>query len=234
MARRLLLAALFPALLLPLSCTQFFTTSLAPWAARDPSDLIPAVKASNVADLVAMAAGDPAMSLEVLKGIESAVAKASEADKPALQAAALEAAANASGVGPAILNTAGDVVSSLDGEDPDAVKSVIVGAVAGLGQLAQTSASLTALLPDPADTAAFDAFVAAASPDDLASAAVVLLAAEAKASGDVSGYLDTFDPAAPASPAGELAVALATAAAENYTGTGPLADLLSALGLTTP
>lgn len=227
------MAALLPALLLPLSCTQLFTTSLAPWAARNPSDLIPEVKASNVADLVATAAGDPAMSLEVLKGIESAVAKASAADKPVLQAAALGAAANASGVGPAILNTAGDVVQSLDGENPDAVKNVIVSAVEGLGQLAQTSASLTALLPDPG-TAAFDAFVAAASPDELASAAVVLLAAEAKASGNVSGYLDTFDPSAPASPAAGLAVALATAAADNYTGTGPLADLLSALGLTTP
>jgi len=66
-------------------------------------------------------------------------------------------------------------------------------------------------------------------------AAVTILAAQAQASGNVTTYINSF-PASPTAGTPEaLAAALATSAKTKYAaegGTGSLADILSALNLT--
>ncbi|WP_304221660.1 hypothetical protein, partial [Gracilinema caldarium] len=137
-----------------------------------------------------------------------------------------------------VLSNAGTMLETLQGSGD--IIPVISDAIAGLSNLAPSATALTTILPDPSDIEAFDAFVSQASPEELAMAAVVLLAAEAQASGSVADYISYFDPSNPASdPASEaetLAVALAEAAATAYAtsgGTGPLADILAGLNLTT-
>ncbi len=218
--------------LLPLSCRQFFSTSLASWAARDSSALVPDITTDNIDELLALSASDPEMALAVLEGIEDALVGASAAVQAELQAAALVAASSASGVGPAILENAGSVLDTLSGGDDAVIINTVSDAIGGLDQLADTSAALLAILPDPTtEPAAFAAFVAEASAEDLAMAAVVLLAAEAQAAADVGTYIDSYTPVP-----GTLAVELAEAAAAAYAaegGTGPLADILASLNLTT-
>ncbi|WP_304225179.1 hypothetical protein, partial [Gracilinema caldarium] len=226
-------------LVLPLSfslgsCRQFFTTSLASWAARDPASLIPPVTASNIDDLLAQSANSPAQSLALLDSIADALATASASDAAVLQAAALQAASNASGVATSVLSNAGTMLETLQGSGD--IIPVISDAITDLTNLAPSAELLAAILPAPTDTTAFNAFVDQASPEELAMAAVVLLAAEAQASGSVENYISTFDPSNPASEAETLAVALAEAAATAYAtsgGTGPLADILAGLNLTT-
>ena len=219
------------------SCRQVFTTSLGSWAARDPKSLIPTVSSANVADLVSLSENNPALALEVLKGIKNAMASAKGAEKASLQNAAVTAAANASGVGSAILSNAGNINDTLSsGGD---VVGVVSTAIAGLGSLSDTSALLKDTLPSPTtDKAGYDEYVKSASAESLANAAVVLLAAQAQKSGGVETYINsTFDPAVPTNAEETLAVALAASAADKYAtegGTGPLADILGSLNLTTP
>lgn len=222
--------------LFPLSCKQFFSTSLASWAARDPSSLVPSVSASNVNDLIDQSANNPALALEVLKGIQSAAGSASGQDLVTLQVASVTAASNASGLGTAILQNAGNIVDSLSGSNSSAVIDLVSNAVSGLTQLSPSGSALVAILPPPTDTTAFNAFVSQATPEDLAMAAVTILAAQAQATGNVTTYINSF-PAGPSSGTPEaLAAALANSAKTKYAaegGTGPLADILSALNLTT-
>jgi len=224
----LALMSLLALALLPLSCRQFFSTSLASWAARDSSALVPDITTDNIDELLALSASDPEMALAVLEGIEDAIAGADADEQAELQAAALVAASSASGVGPAILENAGDVLETLDSGEDTVIIDMVAEAIGGLDQLADTSTALLAILPDPATEPA--AFVAEASAEDLAMAAVVLLAAEAQAAPDVGTYIDTYTPVQDT-----LAVELAEAAAAAYAaegGTGPLADILASLNLT--
>ena len=218
------------------SCRQFFTTSLAPWAARDPASLIPPVTTANIQDLLEQSANSPDQSLALLDKIKDALATASAEDQAVLQAAALSAASNASGVATSILSNAGDLLNAMESGQPDAIITVVSDAIAGLSNLASTATLLTGMLPDPNDTAAFNAFVDQATPDDLAMAAIVLLASEAQASGGVENYITSFDSGSPTLNTTEsLAVALAGAAAASYAasgGTGQLADILAGLNLT--
>ncbi len=218
------------------SCRQFFTASLAPWAARDPASLIPPVTAGNIDDLLAQSANNPDQSLALLDKIASTVANASAADAAVLRAAALQAASNASGVATAVLSRAGDILDAMNSSGD--IIPVISGVISGLSNLGDAGALLAAILPDPSDTDAFNAFVEQASPEDLAMAAIVLLAAEAaQAPGGVEDYISDFDPSGAGLSDNEaLAVALAEAAAARYTasgGTGPLANILAGLNLTT-
>ncbi|MCA1950638.1 MAG: hypothetical protein LDL24_08695 [Treponema sp.] len=232
---RLVLLLVLPLAISLGSCRQFFTTSLAPWAARDPASLIPPVTASNIDDLLAQTANNPAQALALLDKIADAVATASAADAAVLQAAALQAASNASGVATSVLSNAGTLLNTLQSNGD--IIPVISDAIAGLSNLAPSATALATILPAP-NTPAFDAFVAQASPEDLAMAAIVLLAAEAQASGGVENYINSFDPnGASLSDNEALAVALAEDAAAAYAasgGTGPLADILAGLNLTTP
>lgn len=218
-----------------LSCRQFFTTSLAPWAARDPASLIPPVTTGNIDDLLEQSANNPDQSLALLDTIADAVSTASAADAVVLQAAALTAASNASGVATAVLQNTGTLLDTMQNNGD--IIPVISDAISGLSNLAPTADLLAAILPAPS-TAAFDAFVAQASPEDLAMAAIVLLASEAQASGGVETYISSFDPQSGSLSTTEtLAVALASATAASYAasgGTGPLADILAGLNLTTP
>lgn len=217
------------------SCKQFFTTSLAPWAARDPAKLIPPVSTANIDELLEQSANNPDQSLALLDSINDALATASDADKAVLQAAALTAASNASGLANSLLSNAGALLDAQkSGGD---IIAVVSDAIEDLANLASTALLLAKILPDPSDTNAFDAFVAQASPEDLAMAAIVLLAAEAQAAGGVEDYINNFNPDSPSSDSEALAVALAKAAATSYAasgGTGPLADILAGLNLTTP
>ncbi|MDR2617293.1 MAG: hypothetical protein LBC62_00345 [Treponema sp.] len=216
-----------------ISCTEFFSTSLAPWAARDPDKLIPKVTANNVDGLLAQAENDPDLSLALLKKISDAAGNASSGDKAKLQNAALEAATNAAGLGQAVLGRAGEIASV---DNPDDAKNLLTNAINDMSNLEAAASILTNTLPDPANDTALKNFTDTASPEDLATAAALLLAGEAKKSGDIDGYINSsFNKDSPdLSPAENLAVKMAEAAKDKYTDTGangPLKDLLSGLGL---
>lgn len=198
--------------------------------------MVPSVSASNVNELIDQSANDPALALEVLKGIQSAASGASGQDLLTLQVASVSAASNASGLGTAILQNAGNIVDSLSGSNSTAVIDLVSNAVSGLTQLAPSGSALVAILPSPSNTTAFDAFVAQAAPEDLAMAAVTILAAQAQATGNVTTYINTFPPSPTSGTPEDLAAQLAASAKAKYAaegGTGPLADILSALNLTT-
>jgi len=172
------------------SCTEFFSTSWAPWAARDPSRLIPPVTLDNVYELIALAENDPDLSLELLLGIGEAVDNASGQDKTDLQVAAVEAAVNAAGMGQTLLGSGGEI-SNLD--DRDSAKEAAIDAIEKMPNLEETSAALFDILP-PKEGPEFDAFVNTASAEDIALAAILLLSGEAKKSeDDVDHFIDTFD-----------------------------------------
>jgi hypothetical protein len=209
------------------SCTDFFSTSLAPWAQRDPDSLIPKVTTGNVKDLVRQAANNPDLSLAVLKKIRDAEKKASGGDATALQLAALDAASNATGPVQTMLKHA-DELQNIDTED--GAKELVVKVIDDMTNLSETGKLLKEIIPDPvADPPGFQAFVDAADPVDLAmAAAMVLLAADAANSPDKADYITNYAPGS--SP---LAEALAVAAVNKDTDgkMGPAADLLKNLGL---
>jgi hypothetical protein len=211
------------------SCTEFFSTSLAPWAARDASSLIPPVTTGNVNDLITGSENNPDMSLAVLKKIQDAVNGASAEEASSLQAAALQAASNASGIGPVLLNKAGNISDVVN--NPDSARDMVVDAINEMPNLKETGEALAAVLPEPG-TPAFDAFVEKASADDLATAAAVLLAAEAKDKD--ADFINNFDPAAANTSSAQLAVALGTAASKKFDegdSSGRFKDILGGLNL---
>jgi hypothetical protein len=216
------------------SCQQFFTTSLAAPLARDPADYLPAVTAENAADLAAEVEGDPDAALVVLEGLEDLIADADLSEQADLLALALDVASSASGVGDALLANAGDILSLVQDEtlDADELFAIVDDAIGSLDNLEESAAVLAALL---SGGTTIDDIAAESNPEDLAMAAIVLLSSEAAAApGGVEGYLDTFDPNGALTAEEQLAVDLATAAADLYAaegGTGPLADILDALGL---
>jgi hypothetical protein len=207
------------------SCSDFFTHSLGEWAQRDPNSLIPSVTTGNIQNLLDMTANDPDLSLALLKKI----ADSNDASDPALQTAALQAAANAAGLGAAILQNAGNVKDL----DETTARDIVVNVVNGLGNLGEAASLLTGILPDvtavtfdPATDPAWLAFTAVSSPGDLAMAAAVLIAADAKASGDPAAFFTT------APPADTLAVRLAVEASKNPGGDDSfLEDVLKGLKL---
>jgi len=215
------------------SCQQFFTTSLAEVLARDPDSLVPEVDASNAADLAALAQNDPAMAMSVLDGINDAMAGASAADQVLLRTAAVDAAASASGIGPAVLSVADQLAKA---EDDAAMITIMDQTLSGLGNLEEAASGLLSALPDPTDTIAFDAFVAAADPGQLAVAALTLMASEAALDpAGIESYMNSVDPENPVGDSQILAIALATAAATQYEeegGGGDLASMLASLNLT--
>ncbi len=215
------------------SCQQFFTTSLAESLARDPDSLVPEVDASNAAELVELAQNDPDLAMSVLDGINDAMAGASAADQVLLRTAAVDAAASASGIGPAVLSVADQLAEA----DESEIIGIMDQTLAGLGNLEEAADGLLLALPDPADTVAFDAFVAAADPGQLAVAALTLMASEAALDQDgIELYIEGIDPDNPVGESQILAIALATAAAEQYElegGGDELASMLASLNLTT-
>jgi hypothetical protein len=218
------------------SCTDFFSTTLAPWAARDLASLIPDVTVDNVADLITQSEGNPDMSYAVLENIQDAMAGASAAEASVLQAAALQAAANASNLGPALISQVANITEVMD--DPDAIANLVTDTINELTHLGDSSAILLNVLPDPGDTAAFDAFVAETSPDDLAVAAALLLASEVQSGGlDDFATFDPEDAAGTNSDTANLAVALAQAAMAGYEAGGSdsrFKDILDGLNLNPP
>ncbi|MDR1143553.1 MAG: hypothetical protein LBK77_04935 [Spirochaetaceae bacterium] len=209
-----------PFLWFPLSCSDFFTHSLAEWAQRDPGSLIPEVTPGNVEELIRLSENNPGMSLEVLKGIAGSDKKSD----PAMQAAALRAAANAADIANSLLKNISDVASG--SMDSATSRSVMIDAVGDMQNLADTGAALRAILPNSTVSTDYDGL----DPADLAIAAMVLLAAEARQTGDAAGYIDSV-PSGPGT--GNLAVikAMAQSSKSRYTGGGFLGDLLDNLNL---
>jgi hypothetical protein len=186
------------------------------------------VDTGNVKDLVAGSVGNPDMSLELLKKIRDAVRGAGGGEAAELQAAALQAAVNASGLGSTILNSASDIAGAVD--NPENAKK-FTGILNDMPNLEETGKVLTETLPEPG-TPAFDAFVEKADPDDLAAASMALLASEAK--GKDEDFIDNFDPSAAETGSAKLAVALAEAASKKYDESdsgGLFKDLLGGLNL---
>ncbi|MDR2134841.1 MAG: hypothetical protein LBP27_07005 [Treponema sp.] len=218
------------------SCTQFFSSSLAPWAARNPADLVPPVTADNVNELVEIAENDPDMSLEVLKGIDRALRNAGAGEKSSQQAAALQAASNASGMGSAIMHQAGNISETM--ENKDNAKKLVADVLGDMGNLKETGSVLVGILPEPG-TPEFNAFVEKADADDLAMAAAVILAAEAKENLNSEDYFASFDPGDPGASLNRrenMAVELAKSALDkgddpNSGLSGRFKDILEGLNL---
>ncbi|MDR0402394.1 MAG: hypothetical protein LBH35_02265 [Treponema sp.] len=204
------------------SCGDFFTTSLASWARRDPSSLIPPVTAGNVSELLELTENNPDQALALLKGIKDAGAG------PTLQAAALQAASNASGLGAAILQHADDIGNINETN----AKEIVIDTLNGLGNVVEAGTVLEEILPDPSSAADWNAFVAVSGAEDLAMAAALLLAGKAKASGDPDAYITGFSSISSPDSTEVLAKELADAARNKHSGGGFLEDILSGLNLT--
>jgi hypothetical protein len=221
---------MIPGVLLSLvfvSCTDFFTSSWGTWAARDPANLIRNVSAGNVDEYITMAENNPDLSLELLKKIGGASGSASGSDKAKLQSAAVTAAINASNLTTTLMNNAADV-SSL--ENTDDVKNLVTSTLNSMNNLTPASDALVGILEQ--DKAAF---MASASADDMALAAVLILAGEAKKAGpDVfSDYENATIPPS-SQPTIDFVEELATAALDKQQSGGgedsELLKLLDALG----
>ena len=210
------------------SCTDFFSSSWASWAARDPAKLIPDVTPDNVDELIEIAQNDPDLSLELLIKIGEAAEGASDEEKAKLQAAAVEAAANAVGLGQTILGAAGGLTDLEDGED---AKDAILDAVNSMPNLDEASSSLYDTLPkDAPHGEEFENFIDTATPDEIALAAILLLAGEAKKN-DGEEYVDNFR-SSPTSPEAQLALDLAASLADKEGElSGSLHDILESLNL---
>ena len=208
----IVIAALFE------SCTDFFSTSLAaPWAVRDQDKLVPSVTAGNVDELIDLTDNDPDLSLAVLKKIQAAVKGAFGNDKQKLQEAALQAAVHSVGLAQSVLGVMSEL-NSLEGS----VTDIFIDAIKEMQNLADASSVLFAILDKNFD-------MDEADPTDLALAAMVLLAGEAKkAPGGVDNYVNSFPTSNPSNEA-QLAMVMAAAAAGGVSGS--LKDALAELGL---
>jgi hypothetical protein len=224
------------------SCSGFFTNSLASGLARDQDDLVPKVTTANIDELVEQAEGNSDFAVAVMSSIQDSMEEATPAEASVFRAAAVELAVTASGVGTAVLDDAGTILDTLENGDlsDPAVKDDLISDIAdtlnGLSNLDETVSSLVAILPTSDDTAAIDAFIVNATADDLAMAAIVLLAAQAVTSADgTESYLKDFaSTSVSLTPVEKLAVTFAAKAAERDDGSGPLSDLLEVLNLYTP
>ena len=189
------------------SCTDFFSTSWASWAARDPSKLIPDVTVGNVNELIEKAENDPALSLEVLKKIAKAVNNSSGKNKAVLQAAAVEAAVNAVGLGQTMLSVSGELYNIIN--DEDAATAATKKAIKNMPNLEETSSTLYNTLPKNPASKEFDNFVNTASAEDIAMAAIVLYAGAAREHpAGIDDYVDNFDSDPDTNPSDEATLAL--------------------------
>jgi hypothetical protein len=188
-------------LLLPLSCTDFFTTSLAKgFPKRDLSKQIPDPTAENAKALAEAAENDPGLSLALLEKI--AASKTPVTD-PELKEAALEAAINAAGLFPALVKALPDLdLNNLDTladtftdmEDGD-LEKILTKALDAMTNLDAISA---ALLGGEDNDGLFSSedpeYYENIDSDNLAMGAVVLIAAKAKELlADPKGGYSTFD-----------------------------------------
>jgi len=216
------------------SCTDFFSDSLGKWAARNKSRLIPKVTVGNVDELISMAENDPDLSLEILRKILEEGGKISPEDYARLQAAALEAAANATGGANAILEGLG----SLSTIDMDSVEQIILDTLNSMPNLEEASRLLSEILPVPADPQnpeddeTFMAFANNASSEDLALAAILLLAGEVLRTDadDFESVMDNISESDSVKQAQAMAIVSVLSEREDAV-TGPLRDALEGLGL---
>jgi hypothetical protein len=175
-----------------------------------------------VDELIKMAENDPDLSLALLKKIQGALENASGEDKSKLQDAAIEAAVNAAGFGQAVLAVLGEL-SSEKTVDAD---RLIQKALGEMKNLEAAGSVLFEILPKDTDPD-FDAFIKSASADNLAMAAVLLLAGEAKKNDFQVGKQNDSN-----NEVIKLAEKLASSAVSQKDKlSGPLSDVLGALNL---
>jgi hypothetical protein len=182
---------LFPALLvmaglLLFSCTQFFSNSWAPWAARAYDKIIPTVTVDNVDELISIFENDPNGSLALLKKIRDAH---NDESSPELEAAALKAAVNSIGLVSAIAGATGNMN---DWGDPEKARNKFDSVLDDMENLEDASEVLFEILPGPDDKEAWANFTKSASADDLAMGAILLLLGAASGNVDFNNP-DEFD-----------------------------------------
>jgi hypothetical protein len=121
-----------------LGACEVFTSSWAPWAARDLNAILPEVNSGNARDMVDQFADDPDMSLEILKKIAAAINKTkSPEEKTKLRTAALDAAINASGIMDAFIGSITDFL-----EDDKRDLKMVVDTFGGIKNTESISTSL--------------------------------------------------------------------------------------------
>jgi len=170
------------------SCTDFFTSTWFPWAARDQSSLIPKITLDNIDELLQMFEDDPDGSYALLQKLKDSKGGLSDDEWNELLGASLGAAANAVGFGQAVIGAAGNIgnIENLDG-----VQDVLLDALNSLSNVEGTGDILSEILPPPG-TEAFDTFTDNASSEDLAVAAMILVLGEVSKAvdGDFEDFLD--------------------------------------------
>jgi hypothetical protein len=216
-----------PAVLTLASCAQVFGTSWGSALKRDPDKLIPKVTSSNVGELLEASLGDADFAITLLGKIKDSAGNAQGDEKAALQDAALKAAANGSGLTTAILNNAGTLLEG-KGNTKDIQKAIdgILNDING-ADLQKIADDLGDILSDDYKNKA------KATDEDLAVAAVVLLLADAKNTGNnLEDYLESFatrQDLNEATPNEAKAIFLAGIVAKRNDGI--INDLLSAMNL---
>jgi len=177
-------------------CQEFFTGTLSGGFARDASDLAKNATADNVAEFAATAksTGDTELSAALLAKMDEIIAD--NPDDVALKVVAVDLAIEASGVGDAFLESSADILNSMNDEtltadeQSTAVIDAVNDALAGLANLDASSDAILTYAVDAVDPSVLSvAFVAASTADQLAFAALTIVASEATS---YTGGLDTL------------------------------------------
>lgn len=176
--KRTRILAVIPAVLAALtlaSCQDFFTSSFASWAQRDPTvpSGLTAAQAMSIADQ-AVANRDSALARALLPQMAAFVGGSPSA---ALVASAVDTAVLATGIDDAFASILLDIGIEAITDDPTAYAAQINAIIAGITVDADALAIFTALAAaDPADMAA-----SGATASDYATAAAAMVLAEATA-----------------------------------------------------
>jgi hypothetical protein len=226
------LTFIIPAVLTLSSCVDVFSTSWGSALKRDPDKLIPQVTASNVEDLLEASLGDTDFATTLLGKISDSVETARGDEKAALQDAGLKAAANASGLATSILDNAGTLLKGSEGDITD-IQTTIDAILKDINgeDLQQIAADLRAILNN--ETINTYKAKTKASDEDLAVAAIVLLLADAKKTGNLNSYLNQFANRKDVNPTEneKKAILLAGVIAERTIDNEIINELLSAMNL---
>jgi ribosomal silencing factor RsfS len=160
------------------SCTDFFTTSLGKWAARDVSKIDVKVTAENVEDLVEQAKGDKEMQLAILDKVVDAAKDASGEEKQELQNAGVGLVLDTTDIMGTVMENIGDINNLESMEDPSEMIDYFTSIVNSIDNLQESTDALTTLIPS--DDASIDEYMNGndIGEGDLALISVLLLASE--------------------------------------------------------
>jgi hypothetical protein len=170
------------------SCADFFTNSWGKNAARDPSTI--KVTAGNVMSLLKEAKGDVKTSRGILSKIAEQLA---DKPNPVLQAAAVKAAVQASGLGTAALGALDDVdIDSTNSKAFNELLSKIQNDVKD-NDLGGISKDIVSSLPVTGRPPRFTgSYIEEVSDSDLTLLALALILAESEKNGGFDSYIETW------------------------------------------